>query len=70
MHMASEEPVVVVHNTFTTEKEMEPYFEMAKKLGYRVATVIVENRQRSVSVHGVPEATMEKMKNRFSIDLG
>ena len=60
---------VIVSNTFTTEKEMEPYYEMAKKHGYRVTSLIVENRHGSKSEHSVPEETLVKMKNRFSIKL-
>ena len=60
---------VVVSNTFTQEWEMIPYFELAKKYGYRVHSLIVENRHGGVNVHGVPQDTLEKMKNRFEIFL-
>jgi len=60
---------VVIANTSTTEEEMAPYFEMAKKHGYIVFSVIVENRHNGNNIHNVPEATIEKMKNRFSIKL-
>jgi predicted kinase len=61
---------VAVSNTFTTEKELQPYFDIAEKHGYTVTTLIVENRHGSKSVHDVPEATIKKMKNRFNIKLG
>lgn len=60
---------IVVANTFTQEWEMETYYELAKKHGYRVHSLIVENRHKGVSVHNVPEETLEKMKNRFEICL-
>jgi hypothetical protein len=60
---------VAVSNTFTTEKEMEPYFEMAKNHGHEVTVLIVENRHGNKSIHDVPEETIQKMKNRFSIKL-
>lgn len=60
---------VVVSNTFTTEKELKPYLEMAEKFGYRVTCIIVENRHGNVSIHGVPEETMTKMRDRFSVKL-
>lgn len=60
---------IVVSNTFTTEKEMKPYLDMAAEYGYRVTTLIVENRHGNSSVHGVPEETMTKMRNRFSVRL-
>lgn len=58
-----------VANTFTQDWEMEDYIQMAKDFGYRVSTVIVENRHNGKNVHDVPEETIEKMKNRFSIKL-
>lgn len=60
---------IVVSNTFTQEWEMQPYFEMAKKYGYRVYSLIVENRHGGVNIHSVPEETIEKMKNRFEVKL-
>jgi predicted kinase len=60
---------VAVHNTFTTEWEMQPYFDLAKTYGYRVTTLIVENRHGSKSVHNVPAETIKKMVDRFEIKL-
>jgi predicted kinase len=60
---------IVVSNTFTTEKELKPYLELAAKHGYKVTTLVVENRHGNSSIHGVPEDTMAKMKNRFSVKL-
>ena len=60
---------VIVHNTFTTEKEIKPYQELAEKYGYRFVSVIVENRHGSDSVHNVPKHTIERMKKRFSVKL-
>jgi len=60
---------IFVHNTFTTDKEMEPYMDLAKKYGYHVHTLICENRHESESVHEVPEEVIEKMRERFSVHL-
>lgn len=60
---------VIVANTSTQEKEFQPYINMAKRYGYRVFTVITENRHGGVNTHGVPEETLDKMTNRFSIKL-
>lgn len=62
-------PKVVVSNTFTQEWEMKPYFDLADKYGYRVFSVIVENRHGGRNVHNVPEETLAKMKGRFEISL-
>ena len=60
---------ICVTNTFPTEWEMEPYFEMAKKHGYKIFTIIVENRHGSKNIHDVPEKNIEKQKSRFNIKL-
>jgi predicted kinase len=67
--MVREKPKVIVSNTFTQEWEMEAYYELAKQYGYKVTSVIVENRHGSKSVHNVPDATMGNMLNRFEIKL-
>lgn len=60
---------IVVSNTFTQEWEMDAYYELAKKYGYRVYSIIVENRHNGVNEHGVPADKLEQMKNRFEIKL-
>lgn len=60
---------IFVHNTFTTKKEMEPYFDLAHEHGYEVFTLIVENRGGFESLHDVPEPTLKNQKERFDIQL-
>lgn len=60
---------IVVANTFTQEWEMLAYYELAKKYGYTVHSVIVENRHGGVNVHGVPDDKLEQMKTRFEVKL-
>ena len=60
---------IVVSNTFTQEWEMKPYFELAEKYGYRVYSLIVENRHGGVNEHGVPEDKLDIMRKRFEISL-
>lgn len=67
--MAVAREKIVVSNTFTQEWEMESYFELAKQYGYKVFSIIVENRHEGINQHGVPEDKIEQMKNRFSIKL-
>jgi hypothetical protein len=42
---------------------------MAEKLGYRVTSMIVENRHGGKNEHGVPDDKLETMKNRFEVKL-
>jgi hypothetical protein len=48
---------------------MKPYYDIAEKYGYRVYSLIVENRHGGVNEHGVPDEKLEQMKNRFQIKL-
>ena len=67
--MTNSVPKITVSNTFTQDWEMKPYFDLAEKHGYRVYSLIVENRHEGVNEHGVPEEKLEQMKNRFEIKL-
>jgi predicted kinase len=60
---------IVVSNTFTQEWEMKAYFDLAKKYDYMVFSMIVENRHGNVNLHGVPDDTLKKMRDRFHISL-
>ena len=62
-------PEIAVSNTFTQEWEMEDYFKLAEKYGYKIVSLIVENRHGGQNVHGVPEDKLQIMKNRFEIKL-
>jgi predicted kinase len=62
-------PEIAVSNTFTQEWEMEDYFKLAEKYGYKVVSLIIENRHGSQNVHGVPEDKLQIMKDRFQIKL-
>jgi len=60
---------IVVSNTFTQEWEMEPYYKLAETYGYRVFSLIVENRHGGENLHNVPEDKIEVMRKRFEIKL-
>jgi predicted kinase len=67
--MRSDLPKVIVSNTFTQEWEMQPYFDLAEKYGYRVYSLIVENRHGGVNEHNVPQESIDRMHNRFQVQL-
>ena len=63
---------IIVSNTFTQENELEPYYELAERYGYRVYSLIVENRHgesENTNTHNVPLETIQKMRGRFQIKL-
>jgi hypothetical protein len=67
--MLLEKPLIIVSNTFTQKWEMDSYYEMANQFGYRVHSIIVENRHGGVNLHGVPEDRLEIMKKRFEFSI-
>lgn len=60
---------VAVSNTFTTEREMEKYVNLAKERGIKLVSLVVENRHGNRSVHDVPETAMRRMRERFNFQL-
>jgi len=60
---------ILVSNTFTQAWEMQPYYDLAEKYGYRVYSLVVENRHDGVNQHGVPIEKLIEMKNRFQVKL-
>lgn len=46
---------------------MLDYIRMAAEHGYRVHSVIKENRHRGESTHGVPDSACNKMEDRFEV---
>jgi predicted kinase len=54
---------VVVSNTFTTAREMQPYFTIAKSI--RKEPIVITLTAQYGNIHNVPETTLEKMKARF-----
>ena len=69
MMMKDEEELIVVHNTFTADWEMDAYFDLAREHGYAVHTIIVENRHGSKNVHDVPQDVVKAQIERFSVTL-
>ena len=49
--MESSIPKIAVSNTSTQEWEMEPYFELAKKYGYKVFTIILFSVRPIISLN-------------------
>ena len=62
-------PKIVVSNTFTQTWEMDYYFELAKEHGYRVYSLVVENRHGGENVHNVPKEKIEEMARRFNVKI-
>ena len=58
---------VVVSNTFTTVKELRPYFDIAKEFGIVPNVFVAQNEFGNV--HNVPAETLARMRARFVWDI-
>lgn len=61
--------LVVVSNTSTREWEFKKYVELADTYGYRVHSIVLENRHKGESVHNVPTKKFNEMRGRFEVVL-
>lgn len=59
--------VVIVSNTFTTKKELRPYFKLGEEFGIVPIVYLAQNQFQNV--HSVPQEVLDKMKARFEYDL-
>lgn len=59
--------VVIVSNTFTTIKELRPYFDIGFNNGILPVVYLAQNQFKNV--HDVPEESLERMKRRFVFDV-
>jgi len=53
----------VVSNTFSRKWEMQPYLDMARRMGVPVR--VIEATGRWPNVHGVPQEAIERMRQRW-----
>ena len=60
---------VIVSNTMTSEEEVLEYQNLAKKLNVKFVSMVLENRHKGISVHDVPQSSIEQMQKRFNIKL-
>jgi predicted ATPase len=58
---------VAVSNTFTTCRELEPYFEMARYFSIKPTVLLCQSNWGSI--HNVPEQTLQRMKSRFQYNI-
>jgi len=59
----AEDDDVIVSNTFTQLWEMEDYIKMADELSRTV--VVIKCTREYQNIHGVPEAALARMKDRW-----
>lgn len=67
--MMKDMPKVIVANTNINDKDMKPYEDIAKRYGYSIVYLIVENRHGGTSIHGVPDDTLKRMKKNLKYNI-
>jgi len=67
--MKCDQELIVVSNTFTSESELKPYFELAKEYDYNVFSLIVENRHGNKNIHGAPNEIIDEMLDILMLNL-
>ncbi len=58
---------VVSSNTFTTVKELRPYFDIAREFNIVPNVFVAQNNFGNV--HNVPAETLDRMRARFAWDI-
>jgi len=61
--------VVICANTNTTQNEADTYISLAKDYGYMVFSLVVENVNKTIDTHGVPDLTKEKQAQNIRHSL-
>lgn len=62
-------PKILVHNTFTLDWELEPYFKMTSQFNYKLFVVTVENYHGHQNVHEVSDEQLQKMAEKYKVKL-
>ena len=67
--MMNAESKIIIHNTFTMDWELEPYFKLASEFNYSVFVLTVENYHEQGNTHGVSNEQLQKMAEKYKVKL-
>jgi len=62
-------PKIFVHNTFTMDWELEPYFKLAAEFKYTLFVITVENYHLNKNTHEVSDEQLQKMAEKYKVKL-
>ena len=62
-------PKIFVHNTFTMDWELEPFFKLASQFNYTLFVVTVENYHHNKNTHDVGHEQLIKMAEKYKVKL-
>ena len=60
---------IFVHNTFTMDWELEPYFKLASEFNYTLFVITIENYHSYKNTHGVSDEQLQKMAEKYKVKL-
>lgn len=61
--------LVIVSNVNCETKHLKYYLDNAKENGYKVFSIVIENRNNTKSVHNVPDSSILKMEETLRRNL-
>lgn len=67
--MQQQIPKIFVHNTFTMDWELEPFFKLASQFNYTLFVVTVENYHHHKNTHEVSDEQLQKMAEKYKVKL-
>jgi predicted kinase len=67
--MQQGKPIIVVHNTFVYDWEMEPYLKLASTFNYRLFVLTTEKYHDRANTHAVTEEQIRKMAEKYLVKL-
>lgn len=60
---------IFLHNTFTLDWEIEPYFALAKQYNYSLFVLTVENYHNGQNSHNISSEQLQKMAEKYKVKL-
>jgi predicted kinase len=60
---------IFIHNTFTLDWEIEPYFKLASEFSYKVFVITVEKRHSGFNTHQISDEQIKKMAEKYKLSL-
>jgi predicted kinase len=67
--MRQEKPLIIVHNTFVYDWEMEPFLKLASTFNYRLFVLTMEKYHTAENTHAVTDEQIRKMAEKYKVRL-
>ena len=67
--MLAEMPVIILSNTSTKIRDVQPYLDLAAKYDYKVVSLVLEKYHSNKDVHGLNEETLARQEANLKQSL-